>query len=102
MIHYICDRCKRQINTDSQTRFIVQIDIQTASSDLEPEFEDDVDHLNELHQILEGMNEPVVESDEAAETSHHGRYDLCPECHRQFLKNPLGRDAVLALGFSNN
>ena len=102
MIHYTCDRCKRQINTDSQTRFIVQIDIQTAANDTEPEFEDDVDHLNELHQILEGMHEPVLAADEEAETSHHGRYDLCSECHRQFLKNPLGRDAVLALGFSNN
>lgn len=102
MIHYTCDRCKRQINTDSQTRFIVQIDIQTAVSDLEPEFEDDVDHLNELHQVLEGIHEPVIEPDGESETSHHGRYDLCPECHRQFLKNPLGRDAVLALGFSNN
>ncbi len=102
MIHYTCDRCKRQINTDSQTRFIVQIDIQTAASEVEPEFEDDVDHLNELHQILEGMHEPVTATDEEPETSHHGRYDLCPECHRQFLKNPLGRDAVLALGFSNN
>ena len=102
MIHYTCDRCKRQINTDSQTRFIVQIDIQTAASEVEPEFEDDIDHLNELHQILEGMHEPVIATDAEAETSHHGRYDLCPECHRQFLKNPLGRDAVLALGFSNN
>lgn len=102
MIHYTCDRCKRQINTDSQTRFVVQIDIQTAASEVEPEFEDDVDHLNALHQILEGMHEPAIATDEEVETSHHGRYDLCPECHRQFLKNPLGRDAVLALGFSNN
>ena len=102
MIHYTCDRCKRQINPVSQTRFIVQIDIQTATSDLEPEFEDDIDHLNEIHHVLEGMHDPDIVTDEKAETSHHGQYDLCPECHRQFLKNPLGRDAVLALGFSNN
>ena len=103
MIHYTCDRCKRQINTTDQTRYIVQIDIQTAADEPKAEFEDDVDQLTELHQMLEGMTEPVIHDDEdASESSHHGRYDLCPECHRQFLKNPLGRDAVLALGFSNN
>lgn len=102
MIHYTCDRCKRQINTDSETRFIVQIDIQTASDHAEAEFEDDVDHLNELHQILEGTHESVLAGNDESETSHSGRYDLCSECYRQFLKNPLGRDTVLALGFSNN
>ncbi|MFK8115264.1 MAG: hypothetical protein AB8B91_23895 [Rubripirellula sp.] len=102
MIHYTCDRCKRQINTADQTRYIVQIDIQTASEEMGVEIEDDIDQLTELHQMLEGMTtDPIDMSDDDA-SSHHGRYDLCPECHRQFLKNPLGRDAVLALGFSNN
>ncbi|MGI9473025.1 MAG: hypothetical protein ACR2NZ_15905 [Rubripirellula sp.] len=101
MIHYTCDRCKRQINTTDQTRYIVQIDIQTATGEPEAEFEDDIDHLNELHQMLEGIHDPSM-NDEDVDTSHHGRYDLCPDCHRQFMQNPLGRDAVLALGFSNN
>ena len=101
MIHYICDRCKRQINIADQTRYIVQIDIQSAADHLRDELDDDVDHLSELHQILEGMAISEVD-DESSESSHHGRYDLCPECHRQFLKNPLGRDAMAVLGFSNN
>jgi hypothetical protein len=101
MIHYTCDRCKRQINIADQTRYIVQIDIQTAADEPRVELEDDIDHLTELHQMLEGMAESTMDSDDR-ESSHHGRYDLCPECHRQFLRNPLGRDAVLALGFSNN
>lgn len=101
MIHYTCDRCKRQINTADQTRYVVQIDIQTAADQLKPEFEEDIDQLTELHQLLEGMTDSIDDDDDP-ESSHHGRYDLCPDCHRQFLKNPLGRDAVLALGFSNN
>ena len=101
MIHYTCDRCKRQIDIAEQTRYIVQIDIQTATDQPTDDMADDVDHLTELHQMLEGItNEAMAEDD--CESSHHGRYDLCPECHRQFMKNPLGRDAVLALGFSNN
>ena len=102
MIHYTCDRCKRQINTADQTRYVIQIDIQSAADAPKADFEDDIDQLTELHQMLEGMNDPTIEEDDHVESSHHGRYDLCPECHRQFLKNPLGRDAVLALGFSNN
>jgi hypothetical protein len=102
MIHYTCDRCKRQINTADQIRYVVQIDIQTAANQLMPDAEEDIDQLTELHQMLEGMTDPSIDDDDDSESSHHGRYDLCPDCHRQFLKNPLGRDAVLALGFSNN
>jgi hypothetical protein len=101
MIHYICDRCKRQIRTADQVRYVVQIDIQTAVDHHREEIDDDVDQLAELHQLLEGIVNANTE-DDSCESSHHGRYDLCPDCHRQFLKNPLGRDAMLALGFSNN
>ncbi len=101
MIHYTCDRCKRQINTADQTRYVIQIDIQSAADEPKSDIEDDIDQLTELHQMLEGMTDQPIDAEES-ESSHRGRYDLCPECHRQFLKNPLGRDAVLALGFSNN
>ena len=103
MIHYTCDRCKRQIDTADQTRYIIQIDIQSAVDEPKSDIEDDIDQLTELHQMLEGLTEDEIDATEMnSESSHRGRYDLCPECHRQFLKNPLGRDAVLALGFSNN
>ena len=103
MIHYTCDRCRRQINTVHQTRYVVQIDIQVAQDGTNCEFEDDIDHLSELHQILEGISEEEELACVAPETSHRGQYDLCPECHEQFLRNPLGRDAVsTTLGFSNN
>lgn len=108
VIHYTCDRCKRTINTVDQPRYVVQIEIQSAVDDplddhplgIDQEVEEDVDYLSELHQSLEGMSELP---DEVADPSHHrGRYDLCCDCHRQFLKNPLGRDAMAAIGFSNN
>ena len=100
MIHYTCDRCKRQIAT-SQTRYVVQIEIQTAQEESLCEFEDDVDQLTELHQVLEGMSDEDLEI-ASEETSQLGNYDLCPDCHEQFMRNPLGRDKIMALGFSNN
>ncbi len=101
MIHYTCDRCKREINPTHHTRYVVQIEIQSIDEDAFCDFEDDVDHLTELHHMLEdGGGEP----DPHCETphSHRGQYDLCPDCHRQFLKNPLGRENLVAIGFSNN
>ncbi len=101
MIHYTCDRCSRQINTEDQKRYVVQIEIQSAAEGPAGAWEDDVDQLTELHQILEGITDEDLECDDHG-ANHRGRYDLCPECHRQFLRNPLGRDTMLALGFSNN
>ena len=101
MIHYTCDRCKRPINTIDQTRHVVQIDIHCGGDELDVRVEDDVDQLHELHQMLEGMSDSVDGPLDHGQ-NHHGQYDLCGECYRQLLNNPLGRDAALALGFSNN
>ena len=101
MIHYTCDRCKRTINVATQSRYIVQIEVQVAQDDASCEFDDDIDQLSELHQILEGIADEDIDT-VTPETCHRGQYDLCPECHEHFVKNPLGRDAVLPLGFSNN
>jgi hypothetical protein len=100
MIHYTCDRCKREIDAMHQTRYVVQIEICPAMADCLNEFSDDIDHLSELNHILEDICEDSEDS--SAVSIHRGRYDLCPECRQHFVKNPLGRDALLALGFSNN
>jgi DNA-directed RNA polymerase subunit RPC12/RpoP len=111
MIHYTCDRCKRQIDTAQQTRYIIQIETQAATEETDLEIDDDLDQLAELHEFLEALhNEPFGASEfdggefdtSESETPHQDRYDLCPDCHEQFLKNPFGRDASLAFGFSNN
>ena len=78
----------------------MQIEIQSVVEDAEMEVEDDIDYLSELHQSLEGMSDLPDEVE--GDSNHHGSYDLCCDCHRQFLKNPLGRDAMATLGFSNN
>ncbi|TWT52599.1 hypothetical protein Pla22_02230 [Rubripirellula amarantea] len=100
MIHYICDRCKRQINTNEQPRYVVQIEIHSMADEVTLDIDDDIDQLSELHQALEGL--ACDHLDDEPELDHRGSYDLCADCHRQFLRNPLGRDAVAAFGFSNN
>lgn len=34
--------------------------------------------------------------------THRAEYELCPECYRTYLRNPLGRDLSPALHFSKN
>jgi len=34
--------------------------------------------------------------------THRAHYELCPQCYRAFLRNPLGRDTGVALHFSKN
>lgn len=102
MIHYTCDRCKREIDTAEETRYVVHLEVHPAV-DL-PESAggngDDVDHLMELHELLERVDDEDVDGDD--QVTHSQRFDLCSACHHKYLKNPLGRDATLLLGFSQN
>ncbi|TWT92109.1 hypothetical protein [Stieleria varia] len=100
MIHYTCDRCKQKIDPNTQVRYVVTIDVQTAD-DAMGVYDEEVDQLAELHLELESLNE-AIDIDDSVETVDREQYDLCEDCHRQFLKNPLGRDPLLAIGFSNN
>jgi DNA-directed RNA polymerase subunit RPC12/RpoP len=103
MIHYTCDRCKREIDPLHQTRYVVEIEIHAVLYNGVDEFEDDIDHLTELHQVLAELHDHADQADDdATQSSHRSRYDLCPRCRQHFLRNPLGRDAHLAIGFSSN
>ena len=101
MIHYSCDRCKRAIETDEELRYSVNVKIEVALDSLEFETDDDRDHLNELHEILERLDDS--EREEISQSAYQTRrFDLCSDCHREYVKNPLAIDATAKLGFSEN
>jgi hypothetical protein len=65
------------------------------------EEEDDRDHLQEIQDILERLED--AEDDRIGDDVYQRlRFDLCPECRRKFMKSPLGRDTATALNFSEN
>ena len=35
-------------------------------------------------------------------TSHHLRYDLCPDCRQRYLRDPLSKDGAQKFDFSEN
>lgn len=103
MIHFSCDRCKRVIDPEQELRYIVRMEIEAVMDPVnEDEPRDDRDHLLEIDEILERVDASECEaiSDEVYQKR---RFDLCPQCHRKFAGNPLGREKKTAsFGFSHN
>ncbi len=104
MIRYSCDRCKRDIIPSEELRFVVKMEIEATLDivDPEPSLEDDTDHLTELDNMLGRLDECQEEEFDQCDFFQRRSFDLCPECYRQFAKNPLGKDIQVPFGFSKN
>jgi hypothetical protein len=102
MIHYTCDACKRPLDPEEDDRYVVRLEVYAACDPLDLQEDDgDRDHLHEIQEILQRMEE--AGEDHAGDDDYQQlRFDLCPECYKRFLKNPLGLDTSKLFDFSNN
>ncbi len=102
MIRYSCDICKRQFDPEDDLRYVVKIEVYAAFDPTSAnEDENDRDHLEEIQDILECLDD--ADNDQIGDDVYQQlRFDLCPECRKKFLKNPLGRETAKAFGFSSN
>jgi DNA-directed RNA polymerase subunit RPC12/RpoP len=104
MVHYSCDLCKREFDPDDDLRYVVKIEIFAAydGNACAATDDDDHDHLQEIQDILESMED--AEDERIGDDVYQQlRFDLCPDCRRKFLKNPLARETpAKAFGFSSN
>jgi hypothetical protein len=103
MIHYSCDLCKRDFDPEDDLRYVVKIEVFAAYDPNSCSMDDeDRDHLQEIQDILESMEDDADERI-GEDVYQKLRFDLCPECRRKFLKNPLAREKpAKAFGFSSN
>ena len=100
MIHFTCDLCAKEL-VASDRRFVVRIESHAAAEPVALTENDlDQDRLDELGDMLRDMEAEVVE--EAAPARADFRFDLCPECHNRLLRDPLGKDVLPKLHFSEN
>jgi len=102
MIRYSCDRCGKDLDSETDLRYVVKMEIYAAVEPLcEADLEDDRDHLLEIHEILERMDDAENEAigNDVYQTV---RKDLCCDCYKKFIRNPLGRERLTQLGFSQN
>jgi hypothetical protein len=102
MIHFSCDRCKRSIDTDSELRYVVRLEVEATLDASTAEMDNDRDHLMEVSEMLERLE--AFEDDNVGDDVYQkSQFDLCPQCYRKFIQNPLGRETVTTqLNFSKN
>lgn len=99
MLHFSCDLCGQALN---DRRYVVKLEVYPAFDPEAITEEDlDADHLEEVAHLL--SEDPDAEpSDLNAGCAKAFRFDLCPACHAKFAKDPLGREALRRLNFSEN
>jgi hypothetical protein len=102
MIHFTCDCCQRPLSKD-EVRYVVRFEVYPAfdaEAAIDPEVEADRDHLDEIQDTLRHFteNEDLIDR----EVYESRRYDLCGECRKRFLNNPLRIDSVEEFQFSQN
>jgi hypothetical protein len=102
MIHYSCDLCKRPLDPENELRYVVKLEVYAAFDPLAvDDSEDDRDNLQDLHEVLERMDD--LDDDQIGDDVYQQlRFDLCPECRKKFVKNPLGRKTAEKYDFSKN
>jgi hypothetical protein len=101
MTHITCDHCGKQLRS-GQDHFIVKIEVFAAHDPAEiTEADLEEDHMEAVSQLLREM-EDADEADALEPTSQHLRYDLCPDCRRRFLRDPLSKDSIHKFDFSEN
>lgn len=102
VIHYSCDSCKRPIHSKHDLRYVVHMDIRARMDCEHSQVEDeDRDLLQEVGDILDTAME--LDSELIGEDiCRQMQFDLCANCYRRFVKNPLGRENTADVTFSNN
>ena len=102
MIHYTCDRCQKTIDAAIDLRYQVNIVTQVVLDGPENSCEDeDHDHLIEVDELLERVDDEQCEQ-LCQDLYQTRRFDLCSNCYRQYLQNPLGAEPQLLVEFSEN
>jgi len=101
MNHYSCDCCKKALDPED-LRYVVKMEVYAAFDPTAlDEGDDDRDHLQEIQDILQRSDGP--EQDQIGNDVYEQlRFDLCTECRKKLLKNPLGRELSKQFEFSKN
>jgi hypothetical protein len=100
MVYFKCDHCGKEMNPGDEQRFIIKIEAYPARDPNEiTEADLDDDHMEAVSELLRDMDGADLELDEPRKSF---RYDLCEECHRKFVQDPLGKENSHKLYFSKN
>jgi len=91
VIRYRCDGCGRWLADDDPARYIVRIEAFAAAPPLRITKADlERDHRAEIRRLIDELSQ--VSPDEVEDQVYRCfRFDLCSECYRSYIRNPLGQ-----------
>jgi hypothetical protein len=102
MLHFTCDLCGKELQPGEDQRYVVKMETFAAQDPAEiTEADLDEDHMEAVSKLLRDETEHGLEP-ELVEASKNLRFDMCQECYQKFLRDPLGREHVQKLYFSQN
>lgn len=102
MLHCFCDLCGTELLVGEDHHYVTKIEVYVACNPLQgTEGALNAEHKHGdsglleqiIHMVKQGLNDTLSKS---------FRFELCPECHKKFLKNPLGRKMLGSIDFSKN
>ena len=105
MMHFSCDICSKDMTLGEGARYVVKLEAFAATDPVElTETDLDADHIEEMAQLLNEMEESGLDDDGPSElpAAKKMRFDLCAMCYRKFLADPLGRENAAKFDFSEN
>ena len=102
MLHVTCDLCGKELHAGEDHRYVVKIEVFAAHDPAElTEADFEEDHMEEISQMLRDMEEDGV-VEELEPPSRNFRYDLCPDCSKKYVRDPLSKEAAQKFDFSEN
>ena len=103
MLHITCDLCGKELLPGEACRYVVKIEVFAAQDPSEiTEADLDEDHMEAVSELLREMEDNITDPDEEAPQYKRFRHDLCSECHKKFIRDPLGKEAAQKFDFSEN
>jgi hypothetical protein len=101
MLHITCDQCGKELRA-GDNHYVLKIEVYAAHDPAElTEADFDEDHMEEVSQLLQEMEE-MGEGEELEPPSRQFRYDLCPDCRKKYVRDPLSKEAAQKFDFSEN
>lgn len=99
MLHYTCDLCGQKVE---ERRFVARLEVYPSFDPDEITEEDlDNDNLSEISELLADMELTGELNLDSVEPKSF-RFDLCRECCRSYVKDPLARHRHGRMRFSEN
>ena len=100
MLHFTCDQCGKELRQGHEQRYVVKIEAYAAEDPRTiTEADLDEDQLESVSQLLSDMEDADAALEEP---NKQFRYDLCCDCHRRYVQDPLCKETPHKMFFSKN